>query len=401
MDEISYKRELNHSYLVIPCEKGDISGDYAYRMMTGNRIGRLLACSQRQMDGQSFLYYDISSRQPLGRLYESRKLGVRDLSRIVHAVAAMQEDLGEYLLDEQGLLLGADTIFADVETEEFYFCFYPAGKSREGRYAGLADFFLEHVDHGQEHAVNAAYQFYKMSKSDFFVLSSFLPFLDKELTEEKKLEDGQQPLFSSSVPAAAGGFPPPGREESQREEQDSGPGPQREDTDRGGQGFWLFRLFRRKRRREEPPGETAGTWQRFPAETVWDSYVGQIETAGDGETVYFTDLDVPPGSPAGVPCLFGEDGKPRFLLEALPMTVGKLKGKVSIRLQDGSVSRIHARLEAAADGVLVTDFNSKNGTLVNGKKLSPNESAVLREGDRIQFGRERFRYGFLDSKATK
>ena len=83
------------------------------------------------------------------------------------------------------------------------------------------------------------------------------------------------------------------------------------------------------------------------------------------------------------------------------MTVGKLKEKVAILLQDSSVSRIHARLEATAEGVGVQDLNSRNGTLVNGEKLSPHESVALQEGDVVQFGRERFRYGFLDSKSIK
>ena len=43
-----------------------------------------------------------------------------------------------------------------------------------------ADFFLEHIDHGQEQAVNLAYEFYRLSKADYFVLSSFLPFLEKD-----------------------------------------------------------------------------------------------------------------------------------------------------------------------------------------------------------------------------
>lgn len=76
------------------------------------------------------------------------------------------------------------------------------------------------------------------------------------------------------------------------------------------------------------------------------------------------------------------------------MTVGKLKGRVSIELTDSSVSRIHARLQASEGGIRVLDLNSRNGTIVNGKKLSPNESASLREGDVIQFGRERFALRF-------
>ena len=78
------------------------------------------------------------------------------------------------MLDESGVLLEEEVIFADVETGELYFAFYPGGLQTGKQYVELADFFLEHIDHGQEQAVNLAYEFYKLSKADYFVLSSFL-----------------------------------------------------------------------------------------------------------------------------------------------------------------------------------------------------------------------------------
>ena len=52
---------------------------YDYRIMQHNRIGGLLPCSLRYLDGEELLYYDITSRQPLARLYESRRMKGADL----------------------------------------------------------------------------------------------------------------------------------------------------------------------------------------------------------------------------------------------------------------------------------------------------------------------------------
>ena len=41
MNEVIYKRELNHSYMVLKCEEADIIGRYTYRMMAANHIGKL------------------------------------------------------------------------------------------------------------------------------------------------------------------------------------------------------------------------------------------------------------------------------------------------------------------------------------------------------------------------
>lgn len=377
MDEIQYKRELNHSYMVLRCTEKGISDGYAYRTMEQNRIGRLLECRLRQIDGETYLYYDISSRQPLSRLFESKKLGLSDLHHIVCRVFAMQQDLEEYLLDGQGLMLEAETIFADVETEELYFCFVPATQKTEGCYTGLADFFLEHVDHGQEHAVNAAYRFYKMSKSEYFVLSAFLPFLEKEM------EQTETPVYEAPCESA------PVRETDSCDE----PLEEEKPKKRG----WLFGLLRQRKWREpaflRPKEENA--------EVVWNSGAEPADWDQTGETVYFADLDSRPKSSRGRPCLTQEDGERQFFLEDLPLTVGKLKGRVSLLLSDRSVSRMHARMEASEEGICVRDLNSRNGTLVNERKLSPNESVLLKDGDEIRFGRERFRFGFLDSKAIK
>lgn len=383
MKEIQYKRELNHSYMVVPGKNKNISDSYAWRMMAENHIGRLLPCSQRCLDGETFFYYDISSRQPLERLYDSRKLKVENLRQILYAIAAMQKDLGEYLLDEQGLMLESEMIFADVESEELYFCFCPDRQDLGGCYGKLADFFLEHVDHSDEHAVNIAYQFYKASKSEYFVASSFLPFLEKETAldrqenEQIKISDWEKADLSD----------PPENEEVPNEEEKAC-----KEEKRG----WLRRFLglKRKKAQEAKPVEV---WPK----SVWDSYEGQIDFVQTGETVYFSDLELADKGRSGIPCLTEEKGERQFLLEDLPLTVGKLKGRVSIVLTDRSVSRIHARLEAAEDGIFVVDLNSRNGTIINGRKLCPNESAALAEGDLVQFGRERFRYGFIDSNALK
>ncbi|MBQ7840548.1 MAG: FHA domain-containing protein [Lachnospiraceae bacterium] len=400
MSEVIFKRELSHSYMVLTCEEPEITEKYAYRMMKENRIGKLLECSQRQLDGKTYLYYDISSRQPLERLYESRKMGVEEIADILRRIAAMQDDLGEYLLDEQGLLLDAGQLFADVETEELYFCFYP-GISRENhRYARLADFFLEHVDHGQEHAVNVAYRFYSMSKADYFVLSAFFPFLEKERNAWKQECQKSEISFQgeSEIGMAESASAKLSEQESARvlEVRADGLGEEKS----GGRTKRLFDFLRfpgRKKRENHAQKEEEKKWE----ETIWDSYVNQIEFVKTGETIYFSDLEPPVKPGRGTPCLFEENGERQFLLEDFPLTLGKLKGKVSVVLNDSSISRMHARFESGPGGIYLQDLNSKNGTAVNGEKLSPNESVPLKEGDVIQFGRERFRYGFVDSKAVK
>jgi two-component system cell cycle response regulator len=61
-----------------------------------------------------------------------------------------------------------------------------------------------------------------------------------------------------------------------------------------------------------------------------------------------------------------------------------------IRLQDHSVSRKHARIEATPEGYHVFDQQSTNGTFVNDKQLDP--SWLLQDGDYLRVGNCIYRY---------
>ncbi len=83
---------------------------------------------------------------------------------------------------------------------------------------------------------------------------------------------------------------------------------------------------------------------------------------------------------AGPPGTAGRE----FVLTRPAMTIGR-RADQDIVLGDPSVSRVHARLEVAPDGVSIVDLGSTNGTLVNGYPVRMSRVA-LRVGDRIQIG---------------
>ncbi|MGA7615255.1 MAG: FHA domain-containing protein [Thermoanaerobaculia bacterium] len=63
-------------------------------------------------------------------------------------------------------------------------------------------------------------------------------------------------------------------------------------------------------------------------------------------------------------------------------TIGR-SSRNTIQLDDPSVSSSHARITATADGHLLEDLGSSNGTFVNGRKI---RTASLRDKDRIRMG---------------
>jgi len=61
-----------------------------------------------------------------------------------------------------------------------------------------------------------------------------------------------------------------------------------------------------------------------------------------------------------------------------------------LRPKSDSISRRHCAIVTKDDKVLLLDLKSRNGTIVNEKKLDPSKAKVLKHGDRIQVGKLEF-----------
>ncbi len=81
-----------------------------------------------------------------------------------------------------------------------------------------------------------------------------------------------------------------------------------------------------------------------------------------------------------------------FLLSRLPVTIGRSGkgGSPDIDLAEWDskmiISRRHAVIEKAKDGLAIKPEKTTNGTFINGVEVSAGESRILRDGDRINFG---------------
>lgn len=90
-------------------------------------------------------------------------------------------------------------------------------------------------------------------------------------------------------------------------------------------------------------------------------------------------------SPAIVGCEGPLSGQ-RFPISDAPITFGR-RDDNSVVIASGSASRFHAEVLREADGYVLYDRESRNGTLVNGGRVT---SQVLQPGDLITIGDETF-----------
>jgi len=63
--------------------------------------------------------------------------------------------------------------------------------------------------------------------------------------------------------------------------------------------------------------------------------------------------------------------------------------------RDHGVSRYHSYIQVVDNRISITDFNSTNGTYVNGESLKPSRPHRLRHGDNIRLGNLEFKVLFI------
>ena len=74
-------------------------------------------------------------------------------------------------------------------------------------------------------------------------------------------------------------------------------------------------------------------------------------------------------------------------------TIGKERRRVDYCIDgNNSISRTHAKLKVRGGRCYITDLGSTNCTYVNGVKLSPNQEVILSSGDKIKLSDEEFEF---------
>lgn len=74
MLEPKYYRDYGHNYMILQCTQQETVRSYQFKILTSGKIGEILKCSVRHINGSTYYYYDISSRTTLNNLYRDKKM---------------------------------------------------------------------------------------------------------------------------------------------------------------------------------------------------------------------------------------------------------------------------------------------------------------------------------------
>lgn len=187
--QIEYKRDLNHSYMIVKEEKEPDIASYQIRMLQTNSIERLLACRMHKMNAHMLYYYNISSLQSMRTIYDHQKIGCQALRILFEQMIEVMEELESYLLDPEGLVLTPDTVYFSMEPLKTEFCYLP-GRKREIReqIRELMEYLLPKMNHEEAETVVLGYGLYKEVSGDRWSVSEIKRLLARKVEAPQQVE---------------------------------------------------------------------------------------------------------------------------------------------------------------------------------------------------------------------
>lgn len=196
-NDVEFKREMNRNYMVLPETGG--KERYAVRMFTDNPIPGFLPFHEKSMNGVGRYYYDITSKQPLVRMLEYRKLAGGELEKLLTALLFSLKQVERYLLNESCISLEPEFIFVEPDSFQCFFCYIPGQCTdfAQGLRA-LAQYLLDHVNHQDGEAVVLAFTVFKECQKENFGMDGIERCLMRK--GKKKEEPGKKDLTTTASP---------------------------------------------------------------------------------------------------------------------------------------------------------------------------------------------------------
>lgn len=390
MLETEYVRNCNCNYERILLKKKPEEKRYQYCILNRGGIRYLLPGSLRYINGEAYLYYDISSTQNIKQLFEIKKIKREWFRDFLWGIKKMLGELDRFLLEEQSIIWSPAHVFQDLENNNFFFLYVPYYKEDNGLWE-LMDYFIERIDYEDEALVNFVYTTYEQMKNigQEYLRKHIHEAWETFEREETQLRD-KTDLSKGSEEAA--------KVSEQERFTESVPSQEKKVW-----GFWKESRKRKNRQkedyREHMRQKIFGTRPLAVCEetlyvdkainSIREREEREIETAEEeyGKTIYIEESGM-----LQKPALYKADGETAAELEELPFVIGKRKEDVSLALNDYSVSRIHARITEEGGNYYIEDLNSTNGTFKNGLRLQPYEKRKLEKGDELKFGKTEYIY---------
>ena len=390
MLETEYLKSMNLNYERIKLNGKPEERRYQYCILSRGGIRGLLDCSLRFINGDAFLYYDITSKQSISKMFYNKKTVDRDwVKDFVWNLNRIQQEASRFLLDDKSIIWYPEQVYRDIEDSRWSFIYYPYYDGENG-FRQFLEFVIEKLDYDDELLVECVYRMYEQYEEmgDIYIKDKIfrdVQVLDEiqtvrnEGAERKDRETGED----------ADDIELPQQEVDEVKPETKQKTKKRKSNEKRG----LLSFLEGAKRKDKADRERIKQENLYAMEYGRElslvaeepaSYDDEQEDDGDyGRTVYLENVAEAAETKRR---LYDEEGMVLAVLDDTPLVIGKKKEDADVVIDNRMVSRIHARVFKEDGEYMIEDLNSTNGTFKNGLRLKPYEKRRLMEGDEIRLG---------------
>ncbi len=360
--KIEYLRTARHSYMIVR-EADFIFENYEVQMILHNDISSLLQMKIIMGDGRVEYWYDVTGMQSLEKQFTVSALDERKLRFLLQSLCDMKQQMEDYMLDDRNIDFSSSMVFYDRNVEKIRFCYIPGYVQQNSPgIRGLLEEVLQHLDHRDSRAVRIGYEMYERCAQSDFLISDCRKCLSTYQDENLSAEIEQVNDIST------GDFTDNDSMEYDNKETES-------------RRRWMSGRKRKREKKSHVPN-----YREILEEERSRSCVAEDIHSWD-QTVCFSESNLRKVWELS----YQGDGLDRSIkIEKLPFMIGKDENRVDGVIHAQTVSRVHARITGDGECLYLEDYNSTNGTYLNGKLIPMNTPMILHRGDHIIFATEEY-----------
>lgn len=371
-----YLRTASNSYMIIK-DAEYLFEPYELQMVLRNKMEHLLSMQIMISDGKTEYWYDVTGMQSLAQKLTMQTAGGTLVRKVAEEICGLKTELEEYLLQDTDIVYDPEMIFMDRKETSVKFCYIPGfGTAKKGGVKSLLEKFLQRLDHSDAAAVRLAYGLYERCETDDLTLRDYYDCLYGKKQKEDEAEERRMDEMMYAKAA----------ENLERTEQRHSEDMLELMKEEKEQPKKKRHLFHREKRKmldrssftydvEPEEVEPFMVAERKPSEN-WEETV--CFSAVERKTVWVLEYK-------------GDGLEDDLRMEQFPYRIGKHGSNVEGKLYAQTVSRLHAQITQDEDSNLwISDFNSTNGTYLNGHLIPMNTPVRIQEGDRVIFATEEY-----------
>lgn len=367
--DIAYKREGNVNYAVISGSQQiqETEPNYKIQMLLHNQISRCIPLKIRYMDNVSYLYYEISGRKSLLEYCRIKLMDTECILNFINNLLEFEEQVQNFFLDADNMILEPEMIYISRNRKQFEFCINPYEKKDfAAQLRELLQNMLSWIDYRDKQAVAIMYEIQILAEQG-------MP-SKKQVAD---IADRIQKQYSTET----------GWDEKEGEEEIIPPLQENEKYKKPTfweklcSKFWLLRKKKNvKQTLEQPVKEFGEVFAEEPETVLLNS------TANCYNGIRLIDIS---------------HTMPDICIPVQGGIFGKKQDAVDVVIGIPEVSRIHGRIYEVNGAYYVEDFNSSNGTQINGIRLTPYNGNKIESGDILQIGSIQFKVVLPIDKYTE